>query len=440
MRAEDNKLLTQVGPGSPMGSFMREYWLPAYMTSEVEADGAPLRVKLLGEKLIAFKTKEGRYALMDHICPHRCASLFFGRNEEEGIRCVYHGWKFDIDGQCIDMPSEPPETDFKNKIRVKAYPCVERGGMVWAYMGTRETPPPLPLLNANRMPENNRNIWASLRECNWLQGLEGDIDTSHFGFLHAGGATLKQADSRNTQIMLTDKAPKYEVLDREYGTMYGAYRPAEGDNVLWRVAQYLFPFWTMSPGSLMEEQLIARAWVPIDDGNVMFYHFGKKGAGPSNNKIKGSKIHGLGGEVKLKPHDPTSWLGRFRLESNAENEYLIDRDVQQSKSYSGIDTGHIQDTMVTETMGVISDRTKEHLGTSDKMVSQTRRRIIKAVKHYTETGETPKSVNDPLVYHKVTSGMMNLPKEADWLAEAEIKTDAMIKHYGLELKREELNT
>src|SRR4051794_3545449 len=183
----DNGPVTRVGPGTPMGKLMRGYWVPAGLSSELpHPDCDPLRVLLLGEKLIAFRDTNGQVGLIQNHCPHRGASLFFGRNEEAGLRCVYHGWKFDVTGQCVDMPNEPAESNFKNKVRATAYPCQERNGVVWAYMGPRATPPPLPNLEGNMLPQGEWQANAMQRECNWLQGLEGDIDTSHFSFLHAG--------------------------------------------------------------------------------------------------------------------------------------------------------------------------------------------------------------------------------------------------------------
>src|SRR5438067_12960854 len=151
---EENELLCRVGPGTVMGNLMRQYWVPALLSSELpEPDSAPLRVRLLGENLIAFRDSSGQVGLLDQACPHRGASLFFGRNEEEGLRCVYHGWKYDVSGQCVDMPSEPSESNFKSKIKATAYPCRERGGVIWAYLGPREVPPPLPDIEANMLPE-----------------------------------------------------------------------------------------------------------------------------------------------------------------------------------------------------------------------------------------------------------------------------------------------
>src|SRR5437870_9564421 len=174
---EDNELMCQVGRGTPMGNLMREYWIPAVMSSELPGpDCPPMRLRLLGENLIAFRVTSGKVGIVANACPHRGASLFFGRNEEEGLRCVYHGWKFDVSGQCVDMPSEPAESNFKTKIRATAYPCVERGGAVWTYMGPREVPPPLPHFEANMLPSARAS--RSMRECNYMQSLEGDIDTA----------------------------------------------------------------------------------------------------------------------------------------------------------------------------------------------------------------------------------------------------------------------
>src|SRR3984893_16941773 len=192
LSTEDSELLCRVGPGTPMGTLMREYWLPAFVPGELaEPEGAPVRMRLLGENLIAFRVTSGKYGLMAHNCPHRGASLFFGRNEEEGIRCVYHGWKFDTQGHCVDMPNEPAESDFKNKIRAISYPCIERNGIVWTYMGPRQTPPPLPEWLPNL--DTDCQVWMRLQESNWLQALEGDIDTVHAFFLHAGHIRTDQS-------------------------------------------------------------------------------------------------------------------------------------------------------------------------------------------------------------------------------------------------------
>jgi phenylpropionate dioxygenase-like ring-hydroxylating dioxygenase large terminal subunit len=194
LSAADNDYMCRVGPGTPMGNLMRQYWLPALISTELpEPDCAPTRLRLLGENLIAFRATSGVVGIVANACPHRGASLFFGRNEEEGLRCVYHGWKFDVTGQCVDMPSEPAESNFRSKVRAIAYPTQERGGVIWCYMGSREVLPPLPDLEPNMQPDGQYSVQKVFRDCNWVQGLEGDIDTSHLAFLHLGAVKPETA-------------------------------------------------------------------------------------------------------------------------------------------------------------------------------------------------------------------------------------------------------
>ena len=200
---EDNEQITRVGPCTLMGALLRQYWVPAMLSSELpRPDCPPVRVLLLGEKLIGFRDSAGRVGLLANLCPHRGASLFYGRNEGCGLRCVYHGWKFDVDGRCTDMPSEPPDSNFKDKVRAKAYPCVERGGLVWAYLGPREVPPPLPDLEATQLPGGENHALAYQRNCNWLQGMEGDIDTAHMASctsVRTKRTTIRRARSSTTR-------------------------------------------------------------------------------------------------------------------------------------------------------------------------------------------------------------------------------------------------
>src|SRR6266542_439107 len=187
LSAAENDLLCRIGPGTLMGDLLRQYWIPALIPREMpEPDCPPMRLRLLGENLIAFRTTSGSVGIIQNACPHRGASLFFGRNEEEGLRCVYHGWKFDVTGQCVDMPSEPAESNFRTKIRATSYPCIERNGMIWTYMGPREVPPPLPEFEFNTSPaEMCYHPGMVVYECNWMQSMEGDIDSSHIDYLHS---------------------------------------------------------------------------------------------------------------------------------------------------------------------------------------------------------------------------------------------------------------
>src|SRR6476469_933904 len=254
----DNDLVTQTGPGTPMGTLLREYWLPAMMSNELPSpDCPPIRIRLLNENLIAFRTTSGAIGIIQNSCPHRGASMFFGRNEDEGLRCVYHGWKFDVTGACTDMPSEPAESNFKNKVRTVAYPCVERNGVIWTYMGERKADnlPPLPDIEPNMLDGVETQVEKVFRDCNWFQGLEGDIDTSHLAYLHLGSVKPENA--------VPGTFDYYTVADR----------PPEADTYYWRVAHYLFPFYTMIPTGVRGVQVLVRAWVPVDDDHMMFWSF-----------------------------------------------------------------------------------------------------------------------------------------------------------------------
>jgi phenylpropionate dioxygenase-like ring-hydroxylating dioxygenase large terminal subunit len=429
LRAEENEYVTRVGPGTPMGGLMRQYWVPALLSSELpKPDCAPVRVMLLGEKLIAFRDTEGRVGLLDNFCPHRGASFFYARSEECGLRCVYHGWKFDVDGRCVDMPSEPAESTFKDKVTAKAYPCQERGGVVWAYMGPRESAPPLPDLEANQLPAEQTWVTAIQRECNWLQGLEGDIDTAHIGFLHFGHNQAEdEIEGTFRYYTLKDRAPRYAVLDTDYGSMYGAYRPAGPGQLYWRIAQFLYPFYTMTPTGLLGRQIIARAWVPMDDEHMILYTMVLR---PSAD-VETTRARQGGSRPELLPNT-TGWHGRFRLAANESNDYLMDRDRQEhDEEYSGITGVHLQDQAITESMGPIYDRTKEHLGSSDAMVIRVRRRLIASARALAESGAAPPGAERAEVYRQRSGGVI-LDEDANWIDATADLRKAYVTHPELD--------
>jgi phthalate 4,5-dioxygenase len=421
---EDNELLCRVGPGTPMGDLMRQYWVPAALSSELpERDGDPLRVRLLGEDLIGFRNTSGTVGLIQNNCPHRGASLFYGRNEMDGLRCVYHGWKFDITGGCVDMPSERPESSFKAKVRATAYPCVERGGLIWTYMGPRETPPPLPDLEANMFEDGNVQIYQ--RECNWVQALEGDIDTGHTVFLHLGGVAADEVPPHTfARYALTERAASYEVTDTDSGVMYGAHRQAETDSDYWRIANFLFPFWAMVPTGVLGMEVRARAWVPMDDGHTLALTISRGQAPPGRNA--GRQVVGPPATLP----NTTDWYGRFRCVANESNDYLIDRAAQKTVSYTGIGSIFLQDQAVTESMGAIYDRTQERLGTSDLMVIRTRKRLIDAARALRDSGKIPPGVDDPGVYRARSGGVL-LPRGADWIEATKELRKGWAEHPGL---------
>ncbi|MBV8590994.1 MAG: Rieske 2Fe-2S domain-containing protein [Acetobacteraceae bacterium] len=390
------------------------------LSSELERDGTPIRLMLLGEKLIAFRDSAGRIGVMDHRCPHRCASLFLGRNEEGGIRCVYHGWKYDVAGNCVDMPSLSPQHDFRHKIRAKAYQVVERCGLVWVYMGARAKPPPLPALESLDVPSDEIGVSLILRECNFLQALEGDIDTSHFGFLHAGHVDPDDlAEDNPLRHTITTRAPEYHVTDTAWGTQYAAYRPADSALTYWRFGAFMFPFWTQQPSSEFNTNVNARAWVPLDDGNTMFvFLWWKRGVSAMSQQQpafrNGIPVGGMGRGNKFLPNT-SDWLGRFRLAANAGNDWQIDRMKQREGAiYSGIEGVHLQDQAITESMGRITDHTFEHLAPSDQMITRTRRRLLIAARALRDKNALPPGVEDPEVFRAVRSGHFVSDDTSPW--------------------------
>jgi phthalate 4,5-dioxygenase len=425
----DNELMCHVGPDTPMGQLMRQYWIPALVTSELDVpDGPPLRTRLLGENLIAFRTTSGSVGMIRDACPHRGASLFFGRNEEDGLRCVYHGWKFDVSGACLDMPSEPSESNFKSKVRARAYPCVERNGIIWTYMGPRDQLPELPQLEVNMLP-GAAVAQKILRDCNWMQALEGDIDTSHLSFLHLGTVKPEDAAAGSFDYYgVKDRAPKYDVHETEFGTTYGAYRPAEEDTHYWRIANFLFPFYTMIPTGTLGIAVHVRAWVPVDDEHVMFWNIsvprsraiGRQGQQDTERNVASGRptdVSSNGRRGNGYEYEPftSGWLGRWRLTQNASNDYQIDREAQASGiNFTGIGGIFQQDQAVTESMGPVYIRSREHLGTSDAMIIRTRRRVINAARALRDRGEMPPGVDNPEFY-RTRSGSVILPRSASWL-------------------------
>jgi phenylpropionate dioxygenase-like ring-hydroxylating dioxygenase large terminal subunit len=436
---EDNDVLTRVGPGTPMGEMLRQYWIPALISEELPSpDCPPLRVRLLGENLIAFRATSGAVGIVANSCPHRGASLFFGRNEEEGLRCVYHGWKFDIDGNCVDMPSEPAESNFKNKVHAIAYPCIERNQIIWTYMGPRETPPSLPDLEPN-MVDGFVRLDKTMRQCNWMQTLEGDIDTSHVAFLHQGSQRWEDtAPGSMNYYQLKNKSPHYDVLDTEFGTSYGARRETDDGRVYWRIAHFLMPFYTMNPTGILGEDIRFHAWVPIDDEHTMVW-------GIRPDRIKSATEGGFFGAAwgrgspQASPGTPANsgerylpetsdWLGKWRPVLNMSNDYEIDREAQKAlRSYTGIVGTSQQDLAIQESMGWRIDRTKEHVGTSDSMIIRTRRRLLNDAKSFRDAGVVPAGVDNPEIY-RTRSGGVILPMGVDvWEGTEELRK-AFVEH------------
>jgi phthalate 4,5-dioxygenase oxygenase subunit len=428
LNQQDNELLTKIGPGTPMGNLMRQFWLPIGLSSELpEPDCAPVRIMILSEELVAFRDTDGKVGLIDNFCPHRRASLFFGRNEECGLRCVYHGWKFDTNGDCVDMPSEPAESNFKNKVKITAYQVQERGGLLWAYMGPRGTVPELPHLESNMV--ENYNIQAYMRECNWMQALEGDIDTVHTLFLHLGLAKYGDAPEGSWAWWhLQNRAPHFAAVDTDFGTLYGAFRPTTEGTNYWRFANFLMPFYAMTPPGVLGLGSKFRAWVPMDDTHTLAISVNETNA--TGQRPARSEGNWATGQTQTHPQG-TGLFDRFRCVADEENDYLVDREVQKTKTYAGLQSIFIEDQAVTGSMGKIVDRTKERLGTSDQMIIRTRQRLIKAARALLE-GESPPEVDKPEVYGARSGGMM-LPVGVDWVEASSELRKGFIPHPELDL-------
>jgi nitrite reductase/ring-hydroxylating ferredoxin subunit len=403
-----------------MGTALREYWLPALLSEEVTPDGDPLRVKLLGEELIAFRDANGQVGLIQNNCPHRGASLFFGRNEQGGLRCVYHGWKFDVAGTCVDMPNEPAESDFKSKVKATAYPCQERNGVIWAYMGPRQSPPALPDVEWNLVTEQQRYITKRVQDCNWAQAVEGGIDPSHSGFLHAAlHMDLSTASPRERYRL--DKRPRFSLLETDYGLRIGARRVADEAHAFWSITHFLMPFYNAFSGGQDDEQpgVGGFAWVPMDDETTMAWCCSWNPLRPLSDDEQGDHPRVRSG-VHLPPSArfPVSTRagGAWRPVASRANDYLLDREVQRTRRFFGVPGISGQDAAVQESMGLIADRSIEHLGSSDSAVIRVRRLWLQAADDRS-LGMTPVGVDRPASYRVRATGFV-LDKDADWVTAA----------------------
>lgn len=418
LNVEDNETIARVGPGTPMGKLMREYWLPALLSSEVPTpDCDPVRLRMLGEDLIAFRDTSGAVGVIQNLCPHRGASLFLGRNEDHGIRCAYHAWKFDIQGNCTDLPSEPPDSPLKNRVRALTYPTVERAGAVYIYMGPREVPPPLPRIEAWEAPEGATTI-ARQTPCNWLQVLEGNIDTVHAAFLHRGAIEPEWYPEGSFEYYaIKQRWARFEVADTPGGALYGAYRPGTPGHNYWRIGKFDFPSWSTAAAGVMGYTQSDSCFVPMDDTHTMVFSISANGR---RERFRSRSSHRPGeNELPTEPEilpNTTDWYGRFQAVYNLENDWLIDRDRARSL-WSFFGSPYVtpnEDRAVQESMGPILPREIEHLGTSDMMVNRVRRRLLNAVKALARGDGPPPAVDDPDSYLGRV-GQVMIPEDADWL-------------------------
>ena len=405
MTREQNEQLIRTGPGTLLGDLFRRYWIPALLAEEIaEPDSPPVRVQLLGEKLVAFRDTSGRIGLINEFCAHRGVSLWFGRNEDCGLRCPYHGWKYDVNGQCVDLPSEAEETGMRSRIKLKSYPCLELGGVIWTYMGPPELKPAAPALEWTQVAPDRRFVSKRWQESNYLQAIEGGIDSSHVSFLHSGALNtdplFKEGKRANT-YNLRDRMPHFEVVEYEGGLLIGARRLADNDRYYWRITPFIMPWHTLIPPRA-GHPVGGHAWVPIDDENCwawsINYHPGRALTASELQAMKDGKgIH-----VKYVP-------GTFIPLANKSNDYLMDRGTQKSGvNYSGVEGISMQDASLQESMGSIQDRTKENLCSTDNGILMTRRLLLKAAKDNRD-GKTVPGL-DPAT-HRVRSCAIELPRD-----------------------------
>jgi len=422
LKKEQNEYLTQTGPGTPMGELFRCYWMPALLSEELpEPDCAPVRVKLLGERLLAFRDSEGRLGLIDEFCAHRGVSLWFARNEECGLRCPYHGWKFDVNGQCVDVPSEPAESGYAKKVKLKAYPLIEKGGVLWTYMGPPEKQPPEPEFEFCTVPLNQTFSSKRIQESNWLQAMEGGIDSSHVSFLHRGDLANDPLfkGAAGNKYNLGDLSPVFEIAESDGGLLIGARRNAEDEQYYWRITPWLMPCYTAVPPR-GDYPMHGHFWVPIDDNACWAWSYDYHPTRPLTDGEVAAMKDGKGIHVKYVP-------GTYRPLANKDNDYLMNREAQKAgRTFSGIEGIGMQDASLQESMGPICDRTKENLVGTDNGIIMARHRLMRAAKALVEKGVIPPGVNPE--HHKVRQAALLLPRAASYTEGAK---EALIAKKGV---------
>jgi phenylpropionate dioxygenase-like ring-hydroxylating dioxygenase large terminal subunit len=399
----DNEILVRTGPGTMMGNLYRRFWAPILLESELGGpDAPPVRVNVLGEKLVAFRDTNGAIGLLYAYCPHRRANMYWGRNEEAGLRCVYHGWKFDVNGQCTDLPNCPEGENLKAKVRTPAYPTLERGGIIWAYLGPPELQPEFPHAEAFATTDPSRRHITKIHiRANFAQVQEGDVDSSHVSFLHSSAGGEQLAGSRANPNTFADKSPRWFTMDTDYGMMLSAQRNAGPDRFQWRVNQWLMPFATLiaaAPGA----PILAQLRVPIDDESSYLFRVLASPDRPLTAEERAS----YDGGVMV----PAMIPGTTQMRESADNDYLIDRDAQRTRSYTGIRSIVAQDLAVSEDQnGPIADRSDEYLTSSDRAIIALRKRLLASAKALAD-GTEPPEARAPKAY-RVRPGDFMLPRD-----------------------------
>ena len=414
MTNDENELLCRVEGDAPMGQLMRRHWLPACLSEEVsEPDCDPVRLRMLGEDLVAFRDSKGRVGLMAEHCPHRGASLFYGRNEECGLRCLYHGWKMDVDGKVLEMVSEPAGSDLPNKVHHRAYKTHEWAGIVWAYLGRQDqipefVPPPWAPSEDVRV-----SIAKVIVPCNWAQILEGNIDSSHSSSLHssdmvAARVSGSQATDKKWLRPTTDKAPRLQVEHTSYGFRYAAIRRPitnADENDYIRSTVFIAPSSALIPPN--NRYNVANFNVPIDDTHTVFHFiaWGNPLTTPDTETWRRFLGQSIGSDL-----DPL-----YRPYRNVDNRFWQDRQAMRAGNFTGIKGFPNQDLAMWTSLGPIADRTSkgETLAAGDLAVVEFRRTMLEAVKAF-QAGKPVIGTGDGHVRASVCSFQGIFPKSTDW--------------------------
>jgi phenylpropionate dioxygenase-like ring-hydroxylating dioxygenase large terminal subunit len=415
---EENDQLTRVGPGSVMGNLFRQYWIPVVPITDLqEAAGRPLRVKLLGEDLVLFRTGSGKAGLIGAYCPHRLGPLYFGRVEDDGLRCPYHGWKYAPGGKCIEMPNVPAEQRFADQVQHQGYPCVERGGIIWAYMGLAKELPAIPDFEFLRVSSGNRHYRLFFQNCNYLQALEGGIDPTHVMWLHSPydlsdeELAKQQPDQQRFANKSGERTPlDVEIVETPGGFTYAAKRPLDNGKSLWRVNQFIMPFYTMPPGGDVKQ---ARAYIPVDDENCVKWQIKYYPSDAAKQATEEKPLAPFAAEAYDPPTNSVPF-GHIRAQAKRSNDYMIDWDVHQNRRF-GVAGVNLQDICVTENEGPtpILDRTKEHLCAGDLSTIKARLMLLDAARALRELGTSPPGASDTSIY-RVRGASKVVPDSIDW--------------------------
>jgi len=403
LTTEHNELLARVGPGTPMGEMLREYWVPACRSAKLEADGAPERVRLFGENFVAFRATDGRVGFIGEGCPHRCASMALARNEGNGLRCIFHGWKVSVDGKCVDAPTEPEErrAAFAEKVPVRAHPAHEAGGIVWVYLGKQKTPPRFPDFEFTHLPLSHVNPTKGKLHANWLQGFEALLDSAHVSYLHSRTQRSQRSTNREIKYIFENGAPSFEFIEQPYGFREGAIRDQTDGNAYARIREVVMPWWSFIPSA--PGVGVVCCSIPIDDEWTSQWYVAFNAHEPL-----ATGRNAMFGTDSGDPDDFTSDMG------DVTTMWHQDREAMKEGHWSGIvgRTNAYEDFIVQESMGPIVDRSQEHLGQADLVIVRARRMLIDAVRNFEKTGEAPfiKGVD----FAKIRALAIMYPQGQDW--------------------------